>query len=265
MEHIGQNIKKLRTAKNVTQEQLANSLHISNQAVSKWEKEQAYPDIALLPMIADYFSVSMDELFGYRPDYLTYKERFVRFMMNNNILQFGDFTLKSGAKSKHYINTENFTTNAQIAKIGEFFADCIRENNIDFNTCLGLAYHGIAISGATAYALYQKYGLTINYCYDRKASDSRDRILCGYTLQKGDKVVVIDDLMSSGKTLDERLERILARYDVEIAAVIVIADRKICPAGSDKTGCEMIAEKYNTRVYSIITEDDIINTLQMLP
>ena len=79
------------------------------------------------------------------------------------------------------------------------------------------------------------------------------------------KVVIIDDLMSSGKTLDERLERLLARYDVEIAAVIVIADRKICPANSDKTGCEMIEEKYNTKVYSIITEDDIKNTLQTLP
>ena len=82
MEHIGKNIKKLRTAKNITQEQLASSLHISNQAVSKWEKEQAFPDISLLPMLADCFGVTMDELFGYRPDYLTYKERFVRFMIN---------------------------------------------------------------------------------------------------------------------------------------------------------------------------------------
>ena len=71
--------------------------------------------------------------------------------------------------------------------------------------------------------------------------------------------------MSSGQTLDERLERLLARYDVEIAAVIVIADRKICSSGSEKNGCEMIEEKYNTKVYSIVTEDDIKNTLQMLP
>ncbi len=264
MEHIGKNIKKLRTAKNITQEQLAASLHISNQAVSKWEKEQAFPDISLLPMIADYFGVTMDELFGYRPDYLTYKERFVRFMINNNILQFGDFTLKSGAESNFYINTENFTTNAQIVKIGEFFADCIRENNIDFNVCLGMAYHGIAFSSATAFALYHKYGITSNYCYDRQLPDSRDRILCGYTLQKGDKVVIVDDLMSSGQTLDERLERLLTRYDIEIAAVIVIADRKIIAGNQTIVGSEMIAKKYNTKVYSIITEQDIQNTLKVL-
>ncbi len=264
MEHIGKNIKKLRTAKDITQEQLAASLHISNQAVSKWEKEQAFPDISLLPMIADFFGVTMDELFGYRPDYLTYKERFVRFMFNNNILQFGDFILKSGVKSDYYINTEHFTTNAQIAKIGEFFADCIRENNIDFDTVMGMAYHGIAFSSATAFALYHKYGITTNYCYDRQLPDSRDRILCGYTLQKGDKVVIVDDLMSSGKTLDERLERLLNRYDIEIAAIIVIADRKI--AGSDQSviGSEMIAQKYHTKVYSIITDDDIQSTLKTL-
>lgn len=264
MEHIGKNIKKLRTAKNITQEQLAASLHISNQAVSKWEKEQAYPDISLLPLIADHFGVTMDELFGYRPDYLTYKERFVRFMINNNILQFGDFTLKSGTESNFYINTEHFTTNAQIVKIGEFFADCIRENNIDFNVCLGMAYHGIAFSSATAFALYHKYGITTNYCYDRQLPDSRDRILCGYTLQKGDKVVIVDDLMSSGKTLDERLERLLARYDIEIAAIIVIADRKIAASDQTTIGSEMIAEKYHTKVYSIITEDDIQNTIKIL-
>ncbi len=83
MEHIGKNIKKLRSAKNITQEQLAERLHISNQAVSKWEKELASPDISLLPLLADYFGITMDELFGYRPDYLTYKERFIQFMLNN--------------------------------------------------------------------------------------------------------------------------------------------------------------------------------------
>lgn len=73
---------------------------------------------------------------------------------------------------------------------------------------MGMAYHGISFSSATAFALYHKYGITTNYCYDRQVPDSRDRILCGYTLQKGDKVVIVDDLMSSGKTLDERLERL---------------------------------------------------------
>jgi len=259
MEHIGKHIKRLRTTKNITQEQLANVLHISYQAVSKWENESAFPDISLLPLLADYFGVTMDELFGYRLNHLTYKERFVKFMLDNNILQFGDFTLKHGAEVDYYINAENFTTNAQISKIGEFFADCIRKNNIAFDTIIGLAYHGIAFSSATAFSLYQKYGITTNYCYDRMVADSHGRMLCGYTLQKGDKVVIVDDIMSSGKTLDSRLTTLLNIADIEIAAIIVIADRNI------DTGSELIEEKYHTKVYSIINDSDIRAAITNIP
>lgn len=259
---IGKNIKRLRQNKGVTQEQLAESLHISGQAVSKWENGTALPDITLLPMLADYFGVTTDELLDYKLNALTYKERFVKFMAGNGILNFGERQLKSGMTAPYYINTENFVTNAQIAKIGEFFADCIREHNIEFNTVMGLAYHGVAFSAATAYALFQKYGMTVNYCYDRKVADSRGRMLCGYTLQDGDKVIVVDDLISSGQTLSKRLDNIIELAKVEIAAVVVIADRMICTEEQADIGSRMIEEKYHTKVYSIITEDDIQNALE---
>ena len=257
---IGKNIKRLRQNKNLTQEQLAQALHLSNQAVSKWEKETALPDISLLPQLADYFGVTIDELFDYKLNALTYKERFVKFMIGNGILTFGDYTLKSGTQANYYINTENFTTNAQIAKIGEFFADCIRENNIKFDTVMGMAYHGIGFSAATACSLFQKYGVTVNYCFDRKVADSRGRTLCGYSLQDGDRVVIVDDLMSSGKTLMSRLEQIKQLADIEIAAVIVIADRKIC-SEEGAIGSKLIEERYNTKVYSIISDEDIQSAL----
>ena len=259
---IGKNIKRLRLNKGITQEQLADVLHLSAQAVSKWENDTALPDITVLPLLADYFGVTIDEIMNYKLNALTYKERFVKFMIGNGIINFGERELKSGVTTQYYINTENFTTNAQIAKIGEFFADCIRENNIEFDTVMGMAYHGIAFSMATAYALYQKYGLTINYCFDRKVADSRGRELCGYTLKDGDKVVIIDDLISSGQTLSERLEHILKLANIEIAAVIVIADRMICRDSQVGIGSKMIEEKYNTKVYSIITEEDIKQFLQ---
>uniref|UniRef100_UPI00405763A5 helix-turn-helix domain-containing protein n=1 Tax=Acetatifactor sp. TaxID=1872090 RepID=UPI00405763A5 len=259
---IGKNIKRLRQSKGVTQEQLAESMHISGQAVSKWENETALPDITFLPMLADYFGVTIDELLDYRLNAFTYKERFIKFMAGNGILNFGDTQLKSGVKVPYYINTENFVTNAQIAKIGEFFADCIREHNIEFNTVMGLAYHGIAFSAATAFALFQKYGVTANYCYDRKVADSRGRMLCGYTLQDGDKVIIVDDLISSGQTLSERLDAIAKLANVEIAAVVVVADRMICTEEQVDIGSRMIEEKYHTKVYSIITEEDIEKALE---
>lgn len=259
---IGKNIKRLRQNKNITQEQLAQALHLSNQAVSKWEKETALPDISLLPLLADYFGITIDELFDYKLNSLTYKERFVKFMAGNGILNFGEYTLKHGAEVNYYINTENFTTNAQIAKIGEYFADCIREHNIEFDTVMGMAYHGIAFSAATSYSLFQKYGITVNYCFDRKQPDSRGRMLCGYSLQDGDKVVIVDDLMSSGKTLAARLKEIKKMADVEIAAVIVIADRMIPNEKTGQIGSKMIEERYNTKVYSIISGEDIQHALK---
>jgi len=261
MQQIGKNIKRLRQNKGVTQEQLADVVHLSAQAVSKWENDTALPDITVLPLLADYFGVTIDEIMGYKLNSLTYKERFVKFMVGNGIINIGERKLKSGVTAPYYINTENFVTNAQIAKIGEYFADCIRENNISFDTVMGMAYHGITFSVATACALFQKYGVTVNYCHDRKVADSRGRELCGYTLKDGDRVVIVDDLISSGGTLDERLKYILSLAKIEIAAVVVIADRMVCTDKQTGIGSKMIEEKCNTKVYSIITEEDIQSAL----
>lgn len=259
---IGKNIKRLRITTGMTQEQLAERLHISGQAVSKWENETTLPDITQLPNLADCFGVTIDELMDYKLRVLTYKERFVKFMVTNGVLNFKDVQLKSGTQAHFYLNSENFTTNAQIAQIGEFFADCIRENNIEFDTIMGLAYHGIAFSVATACALFQKYGVVVNYCHDRKIPDSRSRMLCGYTLRDGDKVVIVDDLISSGKTLSERLDTIINQANVQIAAVVVIADRMVQQDTEGVIGSRLIEEKYDTKLYSVITEKDIAHAIK---
>ena len=93
MEEIGTNIRLLRKTKNITQEELANALHISYQAISKWENGSSQPDIALLPAIANYFGVSIDELFGFKLQAMTNKERFIRFMADTGVLSVGEFTL----------------------------------------------------------------------------------------------------------------------------------------------------------------------------
>lgn len=259
---IGKNIKRLRITTGMTQEQLAERLHISGQAVSKWENETALPDITLLPDLADCFGVTINELMDYKLRVLTYKERFVKFMVTNGVLNFKDVQLKSGTQAHFYLNSENFTTNAQIAQIGEFFADCIQENNIEFDTILGLAYHGIAFSVATACALFRKYGVVVNYCHDRKIPDSRSRMLCGYTLRDGDMVVIVDDLISSGKTLSERIDTIINQANVQIAAVVVIADRMVQQDTEGVIGSKLIEEKYHTKLYSVITEQDIAHAIQ---
>lgn len=258
---IGSNIKRLRQNKGVTQEQLGVALGMSSQAVSKWENESALPDILILPKLADYFGVSIDELMGYKWNALTYKEQFVKFMLGNGFMQLGEFDLKHGQKKKYYLDTEKFTTNAQIAKIGEYFADCIRENGLEFDVVMGLAYHGIAFSTSTACSLFNKYGITVDYCYDRKVSDSRGRIICGHTLKNGDRVVIVDDLMSTGQTICKRIERLKEVADIDVIAVVVIADLTDDEARAQGLGSQMLEEKYEAKTFSIIKEKDVMNFL----
>ena len=258
------NIKRLRQNKGVTQEHLGDALGISSQAVSKWENESALPDIFLLPKLADYFGISIDELMGYKLNALTYKEQFIKFMLGNGILQLGEFDLKHGQKKKYYLDTEKFTTNAQISKIGEYFADCIRENGLEFDVIMGLAYHGVAFSAATACSMFNKYGITVDYCYDRKVQDSRGRIICGHTLKDGEKVVIVDDLMSTGQTMCERIERLKEVANIDVIAVVVIADLTDDEARAQGMGARMLEEKYGAKVYSIISEKDIRKILDKI-
>ena len=252
---IGNKIKILRTNKGITQEQLAEQLHISGQAVSKWENETSQPDINMLPTLAEYFGITIDELLDYKLNAFTDKEKFIRFMVGNGILTLGNFKLRSGKEASYFIDTERFTTNAQIAKIGEYFADCIRENDIQFDAIVGMAYHGIAFSAATACALFQKYGVTVNYAHDRRLPDNKGRNICGYTPKDGDRIVIIDDLISSGVSIDERIADIKKTADVKIVAIVTVAN--LYEAETASLGARVLEEKYDTKVYSIISHDDI--------
>lgn len=261
MGSIGDKIKLLRKLKDITQEELSDVLHISYQAISKWENGLAQPDISTIPVIANYFGVTIDELFDFKLNALSNKEHFIQFMVNNGMLKVSIDHVGSNIDTKISINTEKFETNAQISKVGGFFADFIKENNIEFDTLIGLAYHGIAFSSATSIALFSKYGMTVNYCYDRLVPDSRQRIICGHTLSDKEKVVIVDDLIYSGNNLIERIERLKELADLEISAVIVITDFMSSGDGEIKTGAQKIEERYGTKVYSIITKDDITRAI----
>ena len=130
---------------------------------------------------------------------------------------------------------------------------------MEFDAIMGLAYHGVAFSTAAACALFNKYGITTDYCFDRKTADSRGRIICGHTLKDGDRVIIIDDLMSTGITLCERIERLREVADIKVAAVIVIADLTNEEVLQNGLGAPMIEEKFETKVYSIIKDKDIEN------
>lgn len=260
---IGSKIKNLRLAKGDTQEQLAKSLQITFQSISKWENGIASPDISFLPFIAEYFGVTIDELFNYKLNSLSYKERFIKFMLNSGVLKFGEYKLKSGRISPYFINTGNYRTGSQISKLGDFYAECIRENEIKADTLYGPAYKGISLAISTSITLFNRYGQDWNYCFDRKEIKDHGEggMIVGYQLKDGDNVVIVEDAITSGKALRESMNKIKQVAEVKVSDMIISVDRM--EIGNSKLSAVMeVEEEYGIKVHSIVTIHDIISAIE---
>lgn len=252
MELIGTRIQTLRRNKNLTQAQLAEILSVSSQSVSKWENHLSSPDISLLPIIARYFGITMDELFNYRLDALNYKERFIRFMADNGVLQFGAFTLQSGRISPYFINTAKYESASQIAKLGEFYAECIREHNVDTNLLVGNTLGEVPIVIATSMVLFNRYGMDIQYGIDDSV---------GKTMEMNDKVVLLKDTLTSGNTIRENLQIIQEKAGKCVSEIIIAVDRMETSVFSSKTAREELEKDYDIKVHAIVTLEDIIRAV----
>ena len=194
----------------------------------------------------------------------TYKEEFIRFMVSNGVLKFGEFTLKSGRIAPYFINTGNYKTGKQLAKLGEYYAACIQENNLVADTLVGPAYKGIPLSVATAIALYKNYEKEVNYCFDRKEAKDHGEggLFVGQQLQDGEKVIIIEDVMTSGKALREILPKLEAAAKVEVVGMIISVDRREKALNSDLSAVSQAKEEFGIDVYSVVTMDDIISAIE---
>jgi orotate phosphoribosyltransferase len=194
----------------------------------------------------------------------TYKEQFIRFMVDNGVLKFGEFTLKSGRLAPYFINTGNYKTGKQLAKLGEYYATCIKENGLDAETLVGPAYKGIPLSVATAVALYNKYEKEVNYCFDRKEVKDHGEggMFVGKQLVDGEKVVIIEDVMTSGKALREILPKLEATAKVQVVGMVISVDRMEKGLTSDLSAVAEAKKEFGIDVYSVVTMDDIISAIE---
>ena len=194
----------------------------------------------------------------------TYKQEFIRFMVSNGVLKFGEFTLKSGRIAPYFINTGNYKTGKQLAKLGEYYAACIEENGLNAETLVGPAYKGIPLSVTTAIALFNGYGKELNYCFDRKEVKDHGEggLFVGKQLVDGEKVIIIEDVMTSGKALGEILPKLAAAANVEVVGMIISVDRMEKALNSDLSAVKMAKEEYGIDVYSVVTMNDIIDAIE---
>ena len=192
-----------------------------------------------------------------------YKQEFVDFMLDSQVLRFGDFTLKSGRKSPFFMNAGLYITGTQLMKLGEFYAQAIHTTyGDDFDVLFGPAYKGIPISVATTIAYSRLYGKEVRYCSNRKeAKDHGDAgILLGSPIRDGDRVVVIEDVTTSGKSMEETIPIVKAQGDVKIVGLMVSLDR--CERGKgEKSALEEIRDLYGFDTHAIVSMKEIIGYL----
>ena len=192
-----------------------------------------------------------------------YKKEFVDFMLESNVLKFGDFTLKSGRKSPFFMNAGLYVTGSQLMKLGEYYAKAIHDTyGDDFDVIFGPAYKGIPISVAVAIAYSRLYGQEKRYCSNRKeAKDHGDAgILLGSPIKDGDRIVVVEDVTTSGKSMEETIPIVRAQGDVTIIGLMVSLNR--CEKGKgDKSALEEISELYGFRTGAIVSMDEIVDYL----
>jgi len=192
-----------------------------------------------------------------------YKSEFIQFMVDSKVLKFGDFTLKSGRKSPFFMNAGSYVTGTQLMKLGEYYAKAIHDRyGDDFDVLFGPAYKGIPLSVATTIAYSKLYGKEIRYCSNRKeVKDHGDTgILLGSPLKDGDRVVVIEDVTTSGKSMEETIPIVRAQADVTIIGLMVSLNRQERGKG-DKGALDEIKELYGFETEAIVSMDEVVEYL----
>ena len=195
---------------------------------------------------------------------MSYKKDFIRFLSECGVLKFGTFTLKSGRVAPYFLNAGEYKTGAQIKRLGEFYAACIRENNIPVQTLFGPAYKGIPLALSAAVALYEKYGADVNFCFDRKEVKDHGEggMFVGKQLQDGEQVVIVEDVMTSGKALKEVLTKLRDAAKVDITGMVITVDRMEKALNSEQSAVQQAYAEEGVKVYSIVTIEDIIEALE---
>ncbi|MBQ7482386.1 MAG: orotate phosphoribosyltransferase [Lachnospiraceae bacterium] len=193
-----------------------------------------------------------------------YKQEFINFMVDSEVLKFGDFTLKSGRKSPFFMNAGAYVTGTQLRKLGEYYAKAIHDNfGLDFDVLFGPAYKGIPLSVASSMAISELYGKDVRYCSNRKeVKDHGDTgILLGSKLKDGDRVVMIEDVTTSGKSIEETYPIIRAQADVTICGLIVSLNRMEVGLGGKVSALDEIREKYGITARAIVTMEEVVECL----
>ena len=196
-----------------------------------------------------------------------YQEEFIHFMVRSGVLTFGDFTTKSGRKTPYFVNTGNYKTGAQAARLGDYYAACVQEHMPEgIDALFGPAYKGIPLAVTTAASLYRTYSRDLPYCFNRKEAKDHGEggAMVGYKPQDGDRIAIIEDVVTAGTAVRETIALFQAVAKVQLKALFVSVDR-MERGTRDCTTLDELREDYGIAVYPIVTIREIIEALHNKP
>ena len=196
------------------------------------------------------------------------KKEFIEFMMSCDVLRFGDFVTKSGRRTPYFVNTGLYRTGAQIAKLGDFYAACVKETCGDeFDAMFGPAYKGIPLVTTTSASLARQYGIDKPFFFNRKEAKDHGEggSLVGYKPQDGDRVIIIEDVITAGTAVRETMPILMNAANVTAPHMFISVNR--CEVGQTpgKTAVMEVMEEYGIQVHSIVDARDIHEYLKTRP
>lgn len=195
----------------------------------------------------------------------TYKQDFIDFMLASQALSFGSFVLKSGRTSPFFMNAGAYVTGSQLQQLGRFYARAIHEEfGDDFDVLFGPAYKGIPLAVTTSMAYAELYHKDVRYCANRKELKDHgadEGSFLGSELHAGDRVVMIEDVTTSGKSIDETYPLITSTAKIEVVGLIVSLNREEVGREGNVTAQEEIQQRYGFPVASIVSMSEVRETL----
>ena len=191
---------------------------------------------------------------------MTYREEFIHFMVRSGVLTFGDFVTKSGRKTPYFVNTGNYKTGLQNSRLGEFYAALVKETVGDqFDAMFGPAYKGIPLAVTAAASLYRNYGRDLPYCFNRKEAKDHGEggNIVGYKPQDGDRVIIIEDVITAGTAIRETMPVLKGCADVKVTDMFISVNRCEVGQNPDKTAVMEVGEEFGIKVHALVTVQDI--------
>lgn len=193
-----------------------------------------------------------------------YQHEFLDFAIATGVLCFGEFTLKSGRLSPYFFNSGLFNTGESLARLGRYYAQSIEQSGIEYDCIFGPAYKGIPLVATASVALFDHHQRNVPYVFNRK--EAKDHGEGGNTVgaKLEGRVLIIDDVISSGMSVDESVD-IIKAAGATPAGVSISLDRMERGLESDLTAIQAVEERHGIKVASIVTLDDLITYLEDKP